>query len=73
MAVFAELDLLRPWIEKATALAQGIFWLCGKVSVPTGVLRSYIGVWVWCALLRREVLCVPHAIFRMLDRQKIRS
>ena len=35
--------------------------------VDTRTLWSLTGVWVWTALLRREVLCIPHLLFKLLD------
>ena len=37
-------------------------------TVHTEALRSLLGVYIWGALLRREVLCIPSAIFRLLER-----
>ena len=31
------------------------------------LLRSVQGIWIWAALLRRELLAVPSAIFRLLE------
>ena len=31
-------------------------------------LRAVLGVWLWLALLRRELLSIPQSVFRMIDR-----
>ena len=32
------------------------------------MIRALTGVWVFAALLRRDVLCIPHALFGFIDR-----
>ena len=39
---------------------------CQQVNVD--LLRSVVGVWIWGALLRREALSIPHAVFNFMDR-----
>ena len=38
---------------------------CSRVD--TEVIRSLVGIWLFAALLRRDLLCIPHSIFRFID------
>ncbi|CAK0804568.1 unnamed protein product, partial [Prorocentrum cordatum] len=53
---------------RARELVQQLELMSGARSVDTEELRSLLGVWIWGALLRREVLCPPSAVFRLLER-----
>ena len=52
---------------KGVHLSEGLRWTASCRMVHTGVLRALTGVWIWGALLRRELLCIPHAVFRFMD------
>ena len=54
--------------EKGILLESALRHLVGLAWVDTGVLRSILAIWVWGALLRRDLLCIPHAIFRFVIR-----
>ena len=41
-----------------------MLFLARQEKVQANVVRSVLGVWIWAALLRREVLCIPHSIFQ---------
>ena len=57
---------LPPRRSRALALQLGELAECRKLD--TEELRSLLGVWIWGALLRRELLCIPSAVFRLLER-----
>ena len=40
--------------------------------VHTGLLASALGIWIWGALLRRELLSIPHAIFGFIEQHRER-
>ena len=54
-------------LRKSVMLQDSLRYLARGRFVHTGVLRSLTGLWIWGALLRREMLCVPHALFRFMD------
>ena len=54
-------------VKRASLLRQALRWTVGQAFVDTGALRSLVGVWIWGALLRRELLSIPHAIFRFMN------
>ena len=47
-------------------LREALLTLAGRSRVDTGVLRSLLGLWLWMALLRRELLAVPCKIFQFV-------
>ena len=53
--------------DKAVDLREALLEVVAQPQVDTGVVRSVVGVWIWCALLRRDLLSIPRAIFRMTD------
>ncbi|CAK0800419.1 unnamed protein product [Prorocentrum cordatum] len=53
---------------RARELVQQLELMSGARTVDTEELRSLLGIWIWGALLRREVLCIPSAVFRLLER-----
>ena len=61
----ARLELPGP---KAVLLRGALDHLADLACVDTTVLRALVSLWVWAALLRREALSVPQAVFSMLDR-----
>ena len=54
--------------KKAVVLQDALRSLAALQHVSIRTLRSAVGVWIWGALLRRELLCIPHAIFKFMDR-----
>ncbi len=49
-------------------MQDGLRELTSRNSVCTKTLRTLTGIWIWGAQLRRELLSIPHALFRFLDR-----
>ena len=54
--------------KKAALLHDAMTCLLGLAVVCVEHVHSLVGIWIWGALLRRELLCVPHAIFGFLER-----
>jgi hypothetical protein len=53
---------------KGLLLDSALRWLAGLRLVDVDVLHSLLSMWVWCALVRRELLSVPQALFRFIER-----
>ena len=53
--------------RKMALLREALFKEAEKRIADLGVLRSLVGVWIHGALLRRDLLCVPHALFHFID------
>ena len=49
-------------------LAGTLQWLANQDTINVTVLRRVIGIWIWCVLLRRDLLSIAHAVFRFLER-----
>ncbi|CAK0883180.1 unnamed protein product [Prorocentrum cordatum] len=54
--------------KRARELAQQLEAMGSTRPLHTEELRSLLGAWIWGALLRRELLCIPSAVFRLLER-----
>ncbi|CAK0846343.1 unnamed protein product [Prorocentrum cordatum] len=54
--------------KRARELVQQLEAMGAARTLHTEELRSLLGVWIWGALLRRELLCIPSAVFRLLER-----
>ncbi|CAK0885210.1 unnamed protein product, partial [Prorocentrum cordatum] len=54
--------------KRARELVQQLEAMGATRTLRTEELRSLLGVWIWGALLRRELLCIPSAVFRLLER-----
>jgi hypothetical protein len=52
---------------KMALLHAALSHLVSEARVDTHTLRSLTGVWIWAALLRRDVLCIPQLLFKFLD------
>ena len=61
----AEFRLL---LRKMVLLREALLYLAGRPVVSTEVLRSLMGMWIFGALLRRELLSIPHSLFRFIDK-----
>ena len=53
--------------HKWALLADALKELAVPVWIDVEVLRAVLGVWVFAALLNRDLLSIPHAVYRMLD------
>jgi len=54
--------------EKWVLLRESFLEQYSKRLVQAEVIRALTGVWIFAALLRRDVLCIPHALFGFIDR-----
>ncbi len=54
--------------DKAILLIDSLRSLAGQRGVEVDELRSVTGVWIWGALLKRELLSVPQRLFGFIDR-----
>ena len=52
---------------KAFLLYQVMRHLAAQMEVDTGLVRSALGVWVWAAMLRRDVLSAAFHIFHFVQ------
>ena len=53
--------------EQGALLQDALRHLVPLAAVDVEVLRSLVGVWIWAVLLRRDLLCIPAAIFKFMD------
>lgn len=53
--------------KKMALLREALFRETEKRRANLVILRSLVGVWIHGALLRRDLLCIPHALFHFLD------
>ena len=53
--------------KKMALLREALFRETEKRRAHLVILRSLVGVWIHGALLRRDLLCIPHALFHFLD------
>jgi hypothetical protein len=54
--------------RKAALLYNAMDALVSLHTVDTKILHSLLGLWIWCALLRRDVLAIPQALFKFIER-----
>ncbi|CAK0898424.1 unnamed protein product, partial [Prorocentrum cordatum] len=54
--------------KRARELARQLEEMGAARTLHTEELRSLLGAWIWGALLRRELLCTPSAVFGLLER-----
>ena len=52
--------------RRRSLLYDSLNFLLRRARVHTGRLHSVIAIWVWGSLLRRELLAIPFAVFKML-------
>jgi hypothetical protein len=54
--------------KKRVLLAEAFQWVVNRRWVDTSLLHTLLGMWLHGALLRRELLCIPHSLFQMIKR-----
>ena len=59
---------LRLPLAKAGALKEALRWVASRPMVQVDVLHSLLGIWLFGALLDRNLLCVPFHIFRFVTK-----
>ena len=47
---------------------EAFSWLTEGHLVDVKLLHSFLSMWVWAALLRRELLSIPQALFRFIEK-----
>ena len=57
-------------LKKMVLLREALLYVAGNSQVSTDVLRSLLGMWIFGSLLRRELLSIPHAVFRFIDKHE---
>eukprot|EP00438_Fugacium_kawagutii_P010989 Skav206620 [mRNA] locus=scaffold1562:264434:268503:+ [translate_table: standard] len=55
-------------VKKMALLREALLHLVNQPKVSVEVLRSLLGMWIFGSLLRRELLSIPHAIFRFIEK-----
>jgi hypothetical protein len=53
--------------KKAVLLRQALIDCTADLFVDCDLLRCLLGVWTFGALLRRDLLCIPHAVYKFID------
>ncbi len=61
---------LRYPLAKAVRLAAALSWMVSGAFVHVETLRALVGVWMFGALLRRELLSIPGHVFAFIERHK---
>ena len=61
---------LRAPAVKALQIRGAFYFLASRHDVAVDVLRALVGVWLWMALLRRELLSIPQAVFKLTNRHE---
>ena len=58
---------LRAPAVKSLQVRESLLWLAEQNWVVVDTLRALVGVWLWLALLRRDLLCLPQSVFRLIQ------
>ena len=53
--------------KKMVLLSDALKFVAAKRFVQIKLLRSLVGVWIFGALLRRDLLCIPHSVFAFVE------
>ncbi len=56
--------------RKMALLNQAFIFLAEQQSVQVDTLRSLLGMWIFGSLLRRDLLSIPHAVFRFIEKHE---
>ena len=59
--------MIRLPAKKMALLRLSLWELASQKFVQISTLRSLIGVWIFGALLKRELLSIPHAVFHFME------
>ena len=60
-------------INKWVLLRDSLLEIAQGSLLDAEVARSVVGVWLFAALLRRDALCIPYAIFHFMERYEGRK
>ncbi len=55
-------------IQKGIKLQEAMLWLCSLQFVCVDAVHSLLGIWVYGALLRRDLLSAAAAVFQFVDK-----
>lgn len=53
--------------KKMTLLRSALLFVVNQKMVNVKTLHTLVGMWIFGALLRRDLLSVPHAVFRFIE------
>ena len=53
---------------KGLLLEAAFLWMAASEMVEVDLLHSYLSMWVWFSLLRREFLAIPQALFKFVEK-----
>ena len=57
-------------VKKMVLLRSALMFAVNQNLVSAAVLRSLLGMWIFGALLRRDLLSIPHAVFRFIEKNE---
>ena len=57
-------------VKKMVLLRSALMFGVNQKLVSAAVLRSLLGMWIFGALLRRDLLSIPHAVFRFIEKNE---
>ena len=52
---------------KTFQVIAALLFIAGQRRICVNTLRALLGIWLWLALLRRELLSIPQNIFKLID------
>ena len=53
--------------KKMCLLRESLFELANAKTVDISILRTIVGMWVFGALLKRDLLAIPHSLFHFME------
>ena len=56
--------------QRAARRQVALEWLCSPCRVPCKTSRPVTGVWLWCALLDRCLLAIPHPLSTFVGKKR---
>ena len=59
-------------LKKMLLLQESMRYIVSQATVDVRTLSSLVGLWIWGALLRRDLLAIPKEIFRFMSRNENR-
>ena len=54
--------------SKAQDLRAALRYLASRATVNASALATLVGIWIWGALLRRDLLAIPRDVFKLLEK-----
>eukprot|EP00438_Fugacium_kawagutii_P028962 Skav210523 [mRNA] locus=scaffold3045:172599:178253:+ [translate_table: standard] len=59
--------------KKMVLLSEALKFVASRRLVHVRVLRALVGVWIFGALLRRELLSIPHSVFHFMEEFELQT